>query len=109
MESSEHVTFVRSFRWIRMPSGTTLRLARSRLCRKAVAALVEQRVRAPGCPIPSRTLASALWKGTKRYDDETRKRLREVMRRLRLAGLDEILIRLDAGYLLNPTIPVHRA
>jgi hypothetical protein len=89
--------------WIRMPSGTTIPLAHSPARKRIVLELIERRLKSPGAPIRPRDLAERVWPG---HTSPTGERLRMMMRWLRDAGLDEILIRLDAGYLINPTIPL---
>ena len=89
--------------WIRMPSGTTIPLQTARVSRRTIAALLEQRVTAPGTPLKREELAVRVWnKSSPSHND----RLRMVIRRLLCAGLDEVLIHLDSGFLLNPTIPL---
>jgi hypothetical protein len=92
--------------WIRLPSGTTIRLSGRPACRKVVAALIERRVNAPGAPIARAELISLACAGS---TSNRAKVFRGILKRLRLAGLDEIMIRLHNGFLLNPTIPVTRA
>jgi len=99
----EFVTTTPRVDWIRMPSGTTMRLSKWPLCRKIARALVEERVRRPGHAVTRDRLMALVWPDA---GTAHRERFRIMMRRLRAAGFDEIVIRLESGYLLNPTIPV---
>jgi hypothetical protein len=101
-----HIVVAPHVRWIRAPSGTTIHLARRPACRKIVAALVEHHSRAPGEALSREEL---ILRTVPSDVANRRQAFRVAMKRLRLAGFEEILVRLGSGYLLNPTIPVVRA
>jgi hypothetical protein len=103
---TSHIVVSADMRWIRMPSGTTIHLARRPACRKVVVALVEHRSIAPGQALSREELIERAVPADAGNRPEA---FRAIMKRLRRAGFEEILVRLRSGYLLNPTIPVARA
>jgi hypothetical protein len=92
-------------RWIRMPSGVMIQLKPYWACRMIVTALVERRVAAPGEAMSRADLVALLSRGSLKAEAS----FRTAMKRLRHAGFCEILVALQAGYLINPSFVVVRA
>jgi predicted ATPase/Tfp pilus assembly protein PilF len=92
--------------WFALPDGTRVELGRRRALRNVLLRLVDERVRAPGAGIPSRTLINAGWPDEKILARAARNRLNVTITTLRNLGLRNVLIGDEEGYRLDPDVPV---
>lgn len=93
-------------RWVTTPLGTKINLGGRPVRRRVVEVLLDCLVRMPGQPQTGEQLAAAVWP-----DADSRSKTRTLavaLTRLRADGLDEVLMRIEGGYLLNPTLRVRR-
>jgi len=81
-------------------------LARRRAMRRVLAALITQRVDAPGEPLETSALVAAGWPGERMREDSGAARVYTAVRTLRRMGLDGVLVRARGGYLLQEQVPV---
>jgi len=78
--------------------------ARPQLAR-ILRALAEQRVAAPGEPLPLAELLSRAWPGERMTASAAANRMKVALSTLRKLGLRSLIQRLDEGYLLDPLLP----
>ncbi|MEJ1960367.1 MAG: tetratricopeptide repeat protein [Gammaproteobacteria bacterium] len=79
--------------------------ARPQLLRIA-RALAEQRVKAPGVALGQDALLALAWPGEKMTADAAANRMKVALSTLRKLGLRALIQRTDAGYLLDPLLPL---
>lgn len=89
--------------WFRVGGEPRVDLRRRRAPRLILHALVEQRLRSPGSPVPMDRLIASGWPGEKMLLHAGMNRLYVAIRSLRELGLRWALLRQDDGYLLDPT------
>jgi hypothetical protein len=69
-------------------------------------ALAEQRVAAPGAALSQEALLALGWPGEKMTADAAANRMKVALSTLRKLGLRALIQRTDAGYLLDPLLPL---
>lgn len=94
--------------WVRTPEARTTKLAAGAL-RGIVRRLAQDRIRYPGRPVSVGALVRAGWPGETILPAAAKNRLHVTIARLRRAGLAEILLREDDGYLLDPQVAARLA
>ncbi len=92
--------------WFRRAGEAPVNLATRRVLSRLLAVLVEARRDAPGVAVPADTLMRAAWPSERRYSATARNRLYVSINALRGLGLAGDLQRVDAGYLLAPSITI---
>ncbi|HSO33047.1 MAG TPA: hypothetical protein VLT33_11025, partial [Labilithrix sp.] len=90
--------------WFRVGGRPRVDLRRRRALRLVLRALVEERSRAPGVPVPMLRLLEVGWPGEKMLLHAGLSRLYVTVRSLRELGLRSALLRQDDGYLLDPGV-----
>lgn len=86
--------------------GDRVDLRRRRAMRGLLAALIAQRIDAPGDPLDTPALVEAGWPGERMREDSGAARVYTAIRTLRRMGLDGVLARARGGYLLHAQVPV---
>ena len=81
-------------------------LDRGPLLRRLLRTLARQRVQAPGVALSQGELLERCWPGERMSHDSGSIRVRDNVRRLRRAGMTDVLLGSAEGYYLDPTIPV---
>lgn len=94
--------------WFELPGHGRCDLRRRKPIRRLLQALVEQRLLAPGIGLTQEKLFAAGWPGEKAMAGAAAGRVYVAIRTLRAAGLEEMLLRQDDGYLIDPAVAVHR-
>ena len=74
--------------------------------RRVLRALAETRIRSPGQSLSMEELLELGWPGEKILPDVQKVRVRNVIHRLRRAGLDGVLLQADGGYVLDARCPM---
>lgn len=92
--------------WLRVPSGTTVRLGRARALARIVRELALERVRHPGRPIAADDLVRAGWPDERIVPAAAKNRLHVSITRLRKLGLGDAILRDADGYLFDPALLV---
>lgn len=95
--------------WFRVGSRPRVDLRRRRALRLVLRALVDERARAPGVPVPMARLLEIGWPGEKMLLQAGLSRLYVTVRSLRELGLRTALLRQDDGYLLDPGVRLTRS
>lgn len=90
--------------WLRTPSARVAKFGAGGALRGIVRRLALDRVRYPGRPITLGALVRAGWPGEAILPAAAKNRLHVTIARLRRAGLAEILVHDEDGYLLDPAI-----
>ncbi|MEM1416597.1 MAG: tetratricopeptide repeat protein [Myxococcota bacterium] len=93
-------------RWLALPGGKRMPLARRPVARRIVAALVDARRRTPGEPLEAHVLVARVWPDDRSRKEDLANRLWVAVSGLRRAGLGPLLKTDDAGYLLDPEVPL---
>lgn len=93
-------------RWVMLPNGARVELARRGPPRRVLLALAEARVRRPGSALTAAALVEAGWPGERMRHASALTRLYTTIRRLRRMGLAELLATREDGYLLDTQAPV---
>jgi hypothetical protein len=93
-------------RWFRPGGGTRVDLARRRVLRRLLVALVEHRLVSPGAALSRSDLLTVGWPGEQLPVTAGRNRLNVALATLRKLGLDDSLVTRKDGYLLDPGRPV---
>jgi tetratricopeptide (TPR) repeat protein len=88
------------------PGGPWVDFSKRAAPRLVLKRLVEQRLRAPGSPLPLEALIEAGWPGQRPQGDSGPSRLHMALHTLRKHGLEGLLVRRDDGYLLDPSVGV---
>ena len=96
------------FGWFRVPNGEPQDLNRRKALRLILLHLTEERRRTPGQCVSVGALQQAGWPGEKIRADAGANRVYVSLNKLRNMGLEGILVRSDAGYLLDPSVRVER-
>ena len=84
-------------RWVELPRGPIIR--------SALAAFAEQRLQSPGGHLSIEALFARCWPGERVVGESGLRRVRQVVKRLRRAGLEEVLLTAEAGYLIDRSVP----
>jgi predicted ATPase len=92
-------------RWFSF-QGTETDLSRRRALRLILKFLAEKREAAPGEDQSLYDLLEAGWPGERTLPEAGANRVYSAIRDLRKMGLRTVLIRMDAGYLLDPAVPL---
>lgn len=92
--------------WFCVDRQSRVDLHRRRATRLVLRALTEQRLRAPGVPVPMKRLIEIGWPGEKMLLHAGMSRLYVTVRSLRDLGLRAALLCQDNGYLLDPSVPI---
>ena len=92
-------------RGFRLHDGPEIDLSRRAAQRRVLALLVEQRLARPGEGLAVDALFAAGWPGERAHPEHEANRVYNVIKRLRRAGLREVLVRRDDGYLIDPALP----
>ena len=79
---------------------------RGHVTRRVLAALAEERLANPGAVLPVERLLARGWPNERMLPEAGLARVREVVKRLRRAGLRRYLLTGEAGYLLNPEVSI---
>lgn len=95
--------------WFQSPGAPRADLTRRGATRRIFAALVEERLAAPGVGLGPHALAERGWPGEKMRPDAAATRVYAAIRTLRTLGLGPALLRHADGYLLDPSLPIARA
>ncbi len=104
--SGRALLVARSGRWFRPPDGGTVDFDRRVSLRRLLRTLAEQRLRAPRRALSANTLLACGWPKERIHRSAALNRLHVAVSTLRKAGLGELLLRRDGGYLLDPTVPL---
>ena len=87
-------------------TGAGRRVSDGEVIRRVLVALVKERIRAPGTLLRTNDLVEKAWPGEKMRAESGKRRVRDLIVRLRRAGLDGLLITGDnGGYCLDPEVP----
>ena len=92
--------------WFRVGNSEPTNVADSLLTRRLLRELANERCSAPGKPISIPDLVSRCWPGQRMRGDSGHRRVRELVRRLRRAGLSHVHTGADGGYLLDSSVPI---
>lgn len=92
--------------WFTTPRGVLVSLRTRRSISVLLRRLSEERVRAPGVPLPPDVLIAEMWPGQKILRRAARNRLHVAIRTLRTMGLEGVLRFDGTGYFLHPEVPV---
>ena len=92
--------------WFQVGTSGPRQVAEGALTRRLLLELVEQRRCSPGAPILAADLVACCWPEEQFRGDSGSRRLRELVRRLRRAGLVQLRTGPDGGYFLDPSVPV---
>jgi hypothetical protein len=103
-----HLEIESKGRWFRRPDGTIVDLGTRIVLQRLLQALIDQKLRSAGDPVPIVALAQHVWPGEVRIRDCLENRLRVSIAMLRKLGLGEYLVTARAGYLLHPSVSVIR-
>lgn len=90
-------------RWFRAPGGARIDLTRRRQLRLILAALTAARRAQPGTTLTVDQLLACGWPGETVLAVAGASRVYVAISTLRRMGLRDVLIRIDAGYLIDPT------
>ena len=91
----------------RVGTGPIHRLPDGPVIRQALLALVEHRLESTVEPLPTSELIRRCWRGERMKPRAGQMRVRAVIRRLRRAGLEELILTCEkGGYRLDPAVPV---
>ena len=88
----------------RIGSQKAVSFARGSVIRRALVAFARARRESPGRPLNTLDLLTSCWPGETPIRDSGETRVRGVVRRLRRAGLEALLVTTEHGYLLDPTV-----
>ena len=78
------------------------------MIRRVLAALASERVAHPGRAVSAETLVAIGWPEQTMLPDSATERLKTVIKRLRRAGLGDVLQTEEGAYLLDPNLPVDK-
>jgi tetratricopeptide (TPR) repeat protein len=92
--------------WFTPPGGERVVIATSAPMRHVLGVLVAQRLESPGIPIARDLLLERAWPGERMLASAGAHRVHVAVSKLRKRGLQEILLRRDGGYLLDPSVSV---
>ncbi len=95
-----------SGQWYRLPDGTRHDLERRKTLGRVLATLVRARQQSPGQALSVKQLLSRAWPGEQLLARAGANRVYVAMTSLRKMGLRDVLLRTDAGYLLDPDMPL---
>jgi hypothetical protein len=93
-------------RWFRTPGGERVSLHRRRPIGRVLHALAEHRVSAPGSALTLEALVHRGWPGENPDATSGASRAYNALTTLRKAGLRDLLLSREGGYLLDPSVPV---
>jgi len=93
-------------RWFEVGGGTRCELDHRPSLRGVLAALVAERVAAPGEVVNVERLLDAGWPGQRVRSDSGRNRVRVAIATLRTLGLRDLLRSRDDGYLIDPGVAI---
>jgi predicted ATPase len=93
-------------RWIEAPDGPRVDTERPAASARILARLARERVERPGRALDAATLADAGWPGERLVDKAASNRVSVALTGLRKVGLDALLVRDEAGWMLDPGAPV---
>lgn len=96
----------REARWFRVGAGEVEWLDRRRAPRLILLALARLREQTPGTGRPLDALFDAGWPGEKALPDAVENRVNVALAYLRRGALRPLLLKGDAGYLLDPAVPL---
>ena len=96
----------RDARVLRLPDGATVDLERRDVLRRLMERLVAERVSAPGRAIAVEALIEHGWPGERMRWESANNRFKVALSTLRKLGLKDMIVRDDAGYLLDPAIAI---
>lgn len=101
----EHVLWVSpQASFVRPPRASWFDLSRSPAQAQLLNVLVQARVLQPGAPLNIETLISRTWQGEHIEPESAANRLHVNLSKLRKAGLQRLLLRVDDGYMLDPEV-----
>ena len=102
---TEQLCVARDGSWIRLNQQPRFAVADGPVLRRALCALVEQRLAFPGVPMATSTLIPELWPGERMVADSGSRRVRDLIKRLRRGGLHDVLLTGEkGGYYLDPAL-----
>jgi hypothetical protein len=93
-------------RWFQTRGGERVELARRAALCRVLARLVEERAAAPGATLSVDALFEAGWPGERVQPDAAARRVYTAIWTLRKAGLKDLILQRESGYLLDPGAPV---
>lgn len=96
-------------RSVKDPSGSLVRVDPKGPSARIVQRLAEERLRHPGRAVPLGIIVAAAWPGESMIAAAAKNRVHVTLARLRRAGLEELLVRDDDGYLFDPRISLRIA
>ena len=100
------LVFASDASWFRISNGDPVSVPHGVRSRRLLLALAEERAASPGRPLSTTELVERCWPGEKMTSDSGPRRLRDLVRRLRLSGLRNVIkTGPDGGYQLDPTLP----
>jgi tetratricopeptide (TPR) repeat protein len=92
--------------WFKAPRGKKVDIASRKAPSLLLSALAEARRKSPGASLTVDELFSAGWPGERALPSSAASRVYVAISTLRKLGLESILIRDDAGYRLDPAVPM---
>lgn len=94
--------------WFEASAGSRIELGRRPSLRRILAHLVDLRLTEPGRAATVVELVAVGWPGENPRAESGAERVYTAIRTLRAFGLKELLIQRDGGYVLEPSVPLHR-
>jgi hypothetical protein len=91
---------------LRPPGGEPIELGSRPQLLRVVRALVEARLSAPGEALDQERLTAVGWPGERMQPAAAANRVKVTLSTLRSAGLRDLLVRREGGYLLDPSVPL---
>jgi len=92
--------------WFKPPRGKRIELEKRRALRRVLLTLVQHRVDTPGEPISIEAIVRGGWPGERMREDAALNRAKVALTRLRQLGIQRLLQSVEAGHLLDPTVPI---
>jgi len=99
-------TIAEDARFFVTPDDARVELARKKVWRRLLVALLERRLEAPGEALSMETLVRRGWPDQRVLQSAARNRLHVALSGLRKAGLDPLIQKCGDGYLLDPEVEV---
>ena len=96
----------RDGRVLRLPDGATIDLDRRDVLRRIMALLVSERASAPGQPCSISTSIGTARPGERMRWESANNRFKVALSTLRRLGLKDMIVRDEAGYMLDPAIAI---
>ena len=95
--------------WVQVDSSPTLDLQRRRVPQRLIRCLLQARERSTVDVVPTDSLLSAAWPNDKASRASLENRLWATLSKLRRAGLDGVIERIEGGYRIHPEVKVEQS